>query len=315
MIKSSEIKMSMNEARWKLKDFIEIDYLNWFELSKNPHPAAIELLMKNKELVDWRRFCINPSDEAIEYLKKNPDKIYFDYLCINSNPAIMELLKGNESKINWSALSANSGAIELLKANQNKINCSNLAANPAIFELKDGQMELLEWIPKIARKSRLLSSNPNAVDYLIKNDPENIDYYYFSSNPNAVAHLKANPNKINFGGLAINPNSEAIKLFKECYKKGLFSNFTLNHLCKNNNPDALDLLIEYNYDEFFKNYEYLYSLISSNPSIFELDYYQMKNNERYREFEEELIKEVMKPSRVFKYYEYGYDIIEELFDY
>ncbi len=49
--------------------------------------------------------------------------------------------------------------------------------------------------------------------------------------------------------------------------------------------------------------------LSSNPGIFELDYEAMaKNNE---EMYEELIKEVMKPSRVFK--NPHYDYLEELF--
>ena len=49
--------------------------------------------------------------------------------------------------------------------------------------------------------------------------------------------------------------------------------------------------------------------LSANPLIFELDYEAMaKNNE---EMYEELVKEVMKPSRVFKNPDYDY--IEELF--
>ena len=46
-----------------------------------------------------------------------------------------------------------------------------------------------------------------------------------------------------------------------------------------------------------------------NPSICELDYEAMKKNNQ--EMYEELIKEVMKPSRVFK--DPNYDYIEELF--
>ena len=46
-----------------------------------------------------------------------------------------------------------------------------------------------------------------------------------------------------------------------------------------------------------------------NPSIYELDYEQMRNNNK--EMYEELIKEVMKPSRVFKNPDYDY--LDELF--
>jgi len=56
-----------------------------------------------------------------------------------------------------------------------------------------------------------------------------------------------------------------------------------------------------------------YINISLNPSIFELDYKEMKINNQ--EIEEELIKEIMKPSRLFKMIEkYGEDYLELLFD-
>lgn len=52
-----------------------------------------------------------------------------------------------------------------------------------------------------------------------------------------------------------------------------------------------------------------WKIISENPSIFELDYEAMKRNNEgiYKE----LIKEVIKPSRVFKNPDYDY--LEELF--
>jgi hypothetical protein len=50
-------------------------------------------------------------------------------------------------------------------------------------------------------------------------------------------------------------------------------------------------------------------MFSTNPSIFELDYIKMKKNNE--NMYEELIKEVMKPSRVFKNPDYDY--LEELF--
>ena len=51
--------------------------------------------------------------------------------------------------------------------------------------------------------------------------------------------------------------------------------------------------------------------LSSNPLIFELDYEKMSKNDIHMNLYEELIKEVMKPSRVFKNPDYDY--IEELF--
>ena len=66
--------------------------------------------------------------------------------------------------------------------------------------------------------------------------------------------------------------------------------YKLNYDLLSSNPNAVDYL-------------------SANRSIFELDYEAMKrNNERLYE---ELIKEVMKPLRVFKIPDYDY--LEELF--
>ena len=51
--------------------------------------------------------------------------------------------------------------------------------------------------------------------------------------------------------------------------------------------------------------------LSSNPAIYQLDYEKMRNNEIHMSLYEDLIKEVMKPSRVFKNPDYDY--IEEMF--
>ena len=71
------------------------------------------------------------------------------------------------------------------------------------------------------------------------------------------------------------------------------------------NPNAIELLEE-NQDKI--NW-YWFSL---NPSIFTLDYTQMRIN--FQDLEEEIIKEVMKPRRIFRNLElYGYDI-DDMFD-
>ena len=74
------------------------------------------------------------------------------------------------------------------------------------------------------------------------------------------------------------------------YKKIGFDNLS-------ENPNAIELLEE-NPDKI--NWIYL----SENPSIFELDYAKMRENNQ--DMYEDLIKEVMKPSRVFKDPNYNY---------
>jgi hypothetical protein len=67
------------------------------------------------------------------------------------------------------------------------------------------------------------------------------------------------------------------------------------------NPALIDIIRE--------NDKMNWWYLSYNEGIFELDYEAMRENNR--ELYEELIKEVMKPSRVFKFPDYDY--IEELF--
>ena len=92
-----------------------------------------------------------------------------------------------------------------------------------------------------------------------------------SRNINAIHLLEKYPDKINWKNLSKNKN--AIELLKE-------------------NPDKID-----------------WYYLSSNPAIFELDYEKMKKNNQ--DMYEDLIKEIMKPSRVFKNPDYDY--LEELF--
>jgi len=89
----------------KLRDWIDINKLNWISLSLNPN--AIELLKENKDKINWSLLSINPN--------------------------AIELLKENRNKINWNFLSENPNAIELLKENQDKINWLSFSENPNIF--------------------------------------------------------------------------------------------------------------------------------------------------------------------------------------
>ena len=89
----------------KLRDWIDIDKIDWDYLSENPN--AIELLKENQDKINWN------------HLSKNPNAI--------------ELLKENQDKIDWGTLSLNKNAIELLKENQDKIDWGNFSKNPNIF--------------------------------------------------------------------------------------------------------------------------------------------------------------------------------------
>ncbi len=89
----------------KLRDWIDINRIQWDYLSLNPN--AIKLLIENKDKINW------------DYLSENPNAI--------------ELLKENQNKIDWFNLSRNPNAIKLLKENQDKIDWWAFSQNPNIF--------------------------------------------------------------------------------------------------------------------------------------------------------------------------------------
>ena len=97
----------------KLRDWIDINKIDWLWLSKNSN--------------------------AIELLKENQDKIYWERL--SSNPNAIKLLKENQDKIDWRNLSLNPNAIDLLKENQDKICWWYFAKNPNIFTYDYNQMK------------------------------------------------------------------------------------------------------------------------------------------------------------------------------
>ena len=124
-------------------------------------------------------------------------------------------------------------------------------------------------------------------------DKNKLNYYCLSENEKAIDFLKENPDKIDWNRLSRNPN--AISILEQNTDKIHYWNLSAN-------PNAIELLKE-NLNDIH------WIALSKNPSIFQLDYETMKiaNQGIY----EELIKEVMKPSRVFKNPDYDY--IEELF--
>ena len=128
--------------------------IDWGQLSSNPHPKAIELLMANPEEIDWETLSANPG--AIELLKANPEEIYWSML--SENPNAIELLKANPKKINWQMLSGNPNAIELLKANRKKIFWGMLSGNPNAIELLKANPKKIHW--------GRLSENENAIELI-----------------------------------------------------------------------------------------------------------------------------------------------------
>ena len=70
---------------YKLKDWVHIDKMDWYILSRNPN--VIHLLENNMDKIDWNGLSNNPN--AMQLLEKNMDKI--DWYALFLNPSIFEL--------------------------------------------------------------------------------------------------------------------------------------------------------------------------------------------------------------------------------
>ena len=104
---------------------------------------------------------------------------------------------------------------------------------------------------------------------------EDIDWSLLSLNKNAIEILEKNKENIDWNALSCNKN-------------------------------AMELL-EKNQDKIN------WRAFSRNPAIFKIDYEKMKN--KNQDFEEELLREVMRPARLFKMIEtYGEDYLEKVFE-
>lgn len=167
----------------------------------------------------------------------------------------------------------------ILEKNQDKIIWFNLSLNTnenAIKLLLENQDKLSCWY-------YLSLNNNDKIIKLLKDNPEKIDWKHLSANTNdyAIEILKQNRDKIDWYTLIFNPNYKAIELIRQESEK----------------------------NKYLIGCPFLFK----NRSIFELDYEAIKKNNE--PFEEELIKEVMKPSRIFKMIEtYGDNYLEIIFE-
>ena len=91
----------------KLREWVQIDNLDWEGLSRNPN--AIQLLEKNLDKVYWSQLSANPNPNAIHILEQNLDKMttVSCWAWLSSNPNAIRLLEKNLDKVNWASLSYN----------------------------------------------------------------------------------------------------------------------------------------------------------------------------------------------------------------
>jgi hypothetical protein len=194
-------------------DWINPEKIKWDGLSRNPSDFAIKLLKANPDKIDWSKLSENTNDLAIELLKANFDKIDWYWLSGNKNDLAIELLEANPDKVDWWGLAMNSNdkVLNLLATNPNK-EYYNFFQNCEPIDMYS--IDAVDYVKtnfdKMSRNSlKKFSKNPtNEALAWLKANPDKIDWNGFSQNPNdeALALLKANPEKINWYYFSRNPN-------------------------------------------------------------------------------------------------------------
>jgi hypothetical protein len=140
---------------------------------------AIELLEKNKNLINWFRLSSNIN--AVHLFEANINRLHWNNVSQNKNatlflqkyPHKIVLSSFNDPGF-WIDVSLNSENINFLEKNQDKIEWSMLSANPNAIRLLEKNQDKIDWI--------MLSSNENAMDLLEKNQ-DKISWYFISGNP------------------------------------------------------------------------------------------------------------------------------------
>jgi len=170
---------------YKLRDWIDIDKINWSNLSRNPsaihmlkgkhqfyitwynlsrNPNAIDLLEQNFDKINWNYLSENPN--AIHILEQNFDKIYWYFL--SGNPNAIHILEQNFDKINWHILSKNSNAIHILEENMDKINWHYLSRNPNIFTYDYNKMKKNRMTSGMREELIAMVFNPERLSRICK---------------------------------------------------------------------------------------------------------------------------------------------------
>jgi hypothetical protein len=206
----------------------EFTDLQWGKMSYSRNPAILAFLEENMDQIYWFGLSSNDCDDAIRILENNLDKVDWENFANNRSPKMSRIIETQFEKNpffsedTWTALSINPSAFEFLEKHKEKINwyaaCNN--THPRIFELLD---KYIIWFLQVGWD--LLSRNPNAIAVISKN-LDKISWNMLSRNPNAIAIILNNLDKVSWGDLSLNPN--AIEILMEHPERIVFKNFLKN---------------------------------------------------------------------------------------
>jgi hypothetical protein len=213
-----------NRETHKLRDWIDIDKINWGFFSRNDHPYSIEILQKHPDKIDWEYLSMNAY--AIHLLEKNQDKIHWTNLCMN--PYATHLLEQNRNKIDWKIFIRNNRNANILIEKMDEddpmksyhyLRYLSKYAKPheiCILEqhLEDVK-ELGELVKTVNEQKKLFT--PSKPPLHIPSD--NLDWSTLSGNHYAIHILDKNQDKIDWRSLSFNSHPRAIQLLEENIEK------------------------------------------------------------------------------------------------
>jgi hypothetical protein len=312
-------------------------------LSCHPSNAAIEMLIKNRDLIDiyglikntnpkvgylldrsmhlfkglkwrdtWRKLSCSRNPGVLEFLEKHPKKIDWTSLSSNDHPLAIRILKQHPEKIVWWILSGNPSAMDLLTSNLDKIDWGNFCHNPHPQVIKIIEQNLDEV------DIGMLSSNPDAVHIISKNLDKVWGFQLSkNTNPAALKLLIKNPTLIDLRSLLKNPSAipyleKSIEIILEDHSMKEFYLEDLAH-----NPKGLPLIEKLLEDGIISKKEFKKSIeefIIRDNSVYDLDYQAMSKARSTLIFQD-LIAKALHPDRVSKWLDYFCDNGGEVSDF
>ena len=181
--------------------------INWGELSKNT--AAISFLEEHLDKVSWEELSANPA--AVPLLKKHRDKINYKSLSRNQSLDAEELFLEYSHLIDWHMVARNHPRANLLVQGDYESFVQDFCYNPNVRpEWIENHLDLLyrgDWSQ--------LSSKTNMIS-LLEKYPDQIHFDLLSSNPGAAEFLLKNKSSVNSSFILYNPSpliNEHIKEF------------------------------------------------------------------------------------------------------
>ena len=258
--------------------------------SSNPSPDATHVLRANPGLVWWPKIMKNPGCGVASLLRKHPHEWVADctsaLLSSNTNTDTLALLEEFDIVPNWLKLSSNpaEGAVDrVIRRGCFMEEALALNTNPRALRLL---FEVAGADPYRFGAHLSMNHSKEAMD-IVTGPLGRPAPLFMAANPFASAYILSNISRFSSEasrGLSLNSNPSVVALLRArpadvCLR------------IASRNPGAIDLL-RHNVDkiDWFR--------ISSNPSIYELDYARMRAE--MAPLRTELLARVMHPSNVLK---------------